>query len=203
MLHPFTLQHDAHCYAAHVRFAVNNLRTWQWVWNNENGQWDKVRQVARITSPDFMNWTGPEVVTEAALKDKQPYSMPVFRHAGAYIGLVAMHQQPKSGIRSDRVWPELAWSPDCRTWHRIAEGTPFIPPVEAPSQQLTTPLERRLEDRSLLIRSDWAMATYTSSQMFFFPQFTTAARSRHGVCWVTSLVASCGIDGQRRRRERN
>ena len=74
--------------------------------------------------------------------------MPVFRHADAYIGLVALHQQPKSGIRSAFVLPVLAGSPDCRTWHWITEGTPFIPPAEAPSQQLASPLERRLEDRS-------------------------------------------------------
>ena len=47
--------------------------------------------------------------------------MPVFYHAGIYLGLLAMHDQV-----TDRVWTELAWSKDTIAWERIEEGTPFI-----------------------------------------------------------------------------
>ncbi len=47
--------------------------------------------------------------------------MPVFFHAGVYLGLVAIHDQS-----ADRVWTELAWSPDTKTWERLSPGTPFI-----------------------------------------------------------------------------
>tara|TARA_B100001093_G_C26820107_1_gene1011527 strand:- start:1612 stop:2202 length:591 start_codon:yes stop_codon:yes gene_type:complete len=47
--------------------------------------------------------------------------MPVFYHANTYIGLLAIHDQ-----NSDRVWTELAWSPDTANWHRIDEGQPFV-----------------------------------------------------------------------------
>jgi len=56
-------------------------------------------------------------------KIRQPYSMPVFFHAGVFLGLVAVHEQPPV----DRVWTELAWSPDTKIWHRIDEGNPLIP----------------------------------------------------------------------------
>ena len=51
----------------------------------------------------------------------QAYSMPVFRYADIYLGLVAVFR-----TREDRVHTELAWSPDTITWHRIQPGTPFI-----------------------------------------------------------------------------
>ena len=38
------------------------------------------------------------MVVEAKIMDKQPYSMPVFRHAGIYLGIVAVLQQPGSGF---------------------------------------------------------------------------------------------------------
>ena len=55
-------------------------------------------------------------------KELQTYAMPVFFYGGVYLGLVAIHD-----IVSDRVWTELTWSPDTRTWHRISPGTPLIP----------------------------------------------------------------------------
>jgi hypothetical protein len=83
------------------------------------------RQVARIESEDFINWTRAEVVLEGISHDLQTYAMPVFFHGGVYLGLVAIHQQS-----SDRVWTELTWSPDTKTWHRISPGTPLIPNSE-------------------------------------------------------------------------
>jgi len=83
---------------------------------------DKGRQVVRIASKDFVTWTKAEVVLEGLDSDHQTYAMPVFFHAGVYLGLVAIHEQS-----SDRVWTELAWSIDTKKWDRIDPGTPLIP----------------------------------------------------------------------------
>ena len=81
------------------------------------------RQVTRLESDDFTAWQNTGVVLEATEKSHQPYAMPVFYHAGVFLGLVAIHAQPPI----DRVWTELAWSPDSKQWHRISPGTPLIP----------------------------------------------------------------------------
>jgi len=80
------------------------------------------RQVARTSSDDFLSWDRTQVVLQGLDKRHQTYAMPVFFHAGVYIGFLAIHDQ-----ESDRVWAELAWSPDTETWHRVLPGTPFIP----------------------------------------------------------------------------
>ncbi|KKL77577.1 hypothetical protein LCGC14_2033490 [marine sediment metagenome] len=49
--------------------------------------------------------------------------MPIFYHAGAYLGLVTIFQQSST----DFAWPELAWSPDTMEWHRVNIETEFIP----------------------------------------------------------------------------
>jgi len=86
--------------------------------------WGKMgREVTRIESSDFENWENCGVVMRGLEKHFQPYSMPVFRHAGVYLGLVAIHAQRPV----DRVWTELAWSPDSMQWHRIAPGKALIP----------------------------------------------------------------------------
>ncbi len=85
-------------------------------WGNEHG-----RQVARTESDDFLKWTKAKVVLEGLDKGHQTYAMPVFFHGGVYLGLVAIFD-PKE----DRVWAELAWSPDTVRWHRICPGTPLI-----------------------------------------------------------------------------
>ena len=81
------------------------------------------RQVTRLESNNFKNWQNTGVILEATEKSHQPYAMPVFYHAGVYLGLVAIHAQPPV----DRVWTELAWSPDSENWNRIAPGKPLIP----------------------------------------------------------------------------
>lgn len=83
---------------------------------------DMGREVARIESEDYLNWTEEEVVLKATDRNLQPYAMPVFFHGGVYLGLVAIHNQD-----ADRVWTELAWSPDTYTWNRISPGIPLIP----------------------------------------------------------------------------
>lgn len=87
---------------------------------------DLGRQVTRIESDDFINWSNEEVVLVGENKILQPYSMPVFYYGGVYLGLVAIHNQ-----ETDRVWTELAWSPDTRNWNRISPGTPLIPCSES------------------------------------------------------------------------
>ena len=84
------------------------------------GAWPP-RQVGRTASTDFRNWTPASAVLEGTDENLQIYSMPVFRHANVYLGLPAIHNQ-----RSDRVWTELAWSPDTVTWHRVCPGSPLI-----------------------------------------------------------------------------
>jgi hypothetical protein len=88
-------------------------RTW--------GGADRVRQVARTESDDFLKWTPAQVVLEGLEKNLQVYAMPVFYHDGVYLGLAAIHDQ-----KQDRVWTELTWSPDTVQWHRVSPGTPLI-----------------------------------------------------------------------------
>jgi hypothetical protein len=80
------------------------------------------REVARIESDDFINWTKEEVVMHGEEMDLQTYAMPVFYYEGVYLGLVAIYQKS-----SDRVWTELTWSPDTKAWYRIDAGNPLIP----------------------------------------------------------------------------
>lgn len=90
-------------------------------------QWSKVagqyrRQVAWTSSADFLAWEEVQIVLEGLDGNQQPYAMPVFYHAGVYVGLLAIHDQ-----EADRVWAELTWSPDTKIWHRVLPGTPLIP----------------------------------------------------------------------------
>jgi hypothetical protein len=86
---------------------------------------DLGRQVARIESEDFVNWTKPEVVLEGLDKNLQTYAMPTFYYGGIYLGLVAVLD-----IESDRVSTELTWSPDTIEWNRVCPGSPLIPNSE-------------------------------------------------------------------------
>ena len=80
------------------------------------------RQVARTSSADYLNWEKTRLVLEGSDPNQQTYAMPVVFHGGVYIGLLAIHDQD-----TDRVWAELAWSPDTQEWHRALPGTPLIP----------------------------------------------------------------------------
>ena len=87
-------------------------------------QWSKTyqRQVARTLSEDFLTWDETELVLEGLDDRHHTYAMPIFFHADVYLGLLAIHDQV-----TDRVWTELAWSPDTVAWERIQPGMPFIP----------------------------------------------------------------------------
>jgi len=81
----------------------------------------RYRRESRSESPDFLNWSPAKVVIEGLDTDMQIHDMPVFRHAGVYIGLVGLFDTVAS-----RQHVELAWSPDSIQWHRICPGTPLI-----------------------------------------------------------------------------
>ncbi|MCO6044134.1 hypothetical protein NG895_09460 [Aeoliella sp. ICT_H6.2] len=80
------------------------------------------RLVARTESDDFIHWSPAEVVLHGNDHNLQTYAMPTFYHGGVYLGLLMIHDQ-----QQDRVWTELAWSPDTKQWHRICPGVPLIP----------------------------------------------------------------------------
>ena len=100
----------------------------------------------RMESEDFVKWTQPVEVLRGP-QTAQTYSMPVFCHAGVYLGLPALLRGGGPG----RVTTELTWSPDTKVWHfvpenrlaqlkviripdqpwrRVDEGTQFIPLAE-------------------------------------------------------------------------
>jgi PelA/Pel-15E family pectate lyase len=84
------------------------------------------RVVARSESDDFLSgWSDVEIVMDGG-SEFQTYANAIFYHAGVYLGLVAVFDT-SDGPTDNKVWTELAWSPDTREWHRICEGTPFIP----------------------------------------------------------------------------
>ena len=96
---------------------------WESTWGITR-QWGKPfgRQVAWTSSVDFLNWDKIQIALEGLGEKHQTYATPVFFHGGVHIGLVAIHDQD-----ADRVWTELTWSPDTKTWHRVLPGTPLIP----------------------------------------------------------------------------
>ena len=88
--------------------------------------WKYRRVVTRSESKDFLSdWSDIEVVMDGG-PDFQIYSNAIFYHAGVYLGFIAIFDCSK-GPNDNKVWTELAWSPDTVQWHRICEGTPFIP----------------------------------------------------------------------------
>ncbi len=96
--------------------------------------WDrpaKQRLVGRTESTDFRTWTpAVEILrAEPAHPESQTYAMPIFEHAGLFLGFVMMFHVP-----TDTVHCELAWSTDSVQWQRLEPGTPLIPkgPAGAP-----------------------------------------------------------------------
>ena len=98
------------------------------VWSPELGKYVGItrmktdqRLVARTESADFIHWTRAVEVLRGGTSN-QTYAMPVFRHAGVYLGLLAIFN-----TKTDRTHCELAWSADTVAWRRIQPGTPLIP----------------------------------------------------------------------------
>ena len=90
------------------------------------------RAVARVASPDFLNWdfvdsgTAPVVMasdTEDAPGD-EIYSMHVFPYESVYIGLVQVFHNQKDTCHLDL---QLAVSHDGIHFTRVGDRTPFIP----------------------------------------------------------------------------
>ena len=79
------------------------------------------RAVGRTESSDFLHWTKAVEVLRGK-RESQTYTMPFFRYADIYLGLVMMIR-----LSEERVHCELAWSPDTLRWERINPGSPFIP----------------------------------------------------------------------------
>jgi len=118
--------HNNAIWSAELGKYVAFTRTWTKTDREIVGMESKInhgwcRQVSRMESPDFINWSDTSVIIEGSSWELQPYSMPVFKHAGIYLGLLAIHDQV-----SDRVWTEIAWSPDTCSWERIDQGNPLI-----------------------------------------------------------------------------
>ena len=90
------------------------------------------RSVARVESPDFLNWnvTQPAkapVVMTADLKDPpgtEIYSMQVFSHESIYIGLVQIFHNQSDTCHLDI---QLATSRDGVNFTRVCQGEPFLP----------------------------------------------------------------------------
>ncbi len=85
------------------------------------GRSGRYRMESRSESPDFINWSEAKVVLKGLNTDLQIHDMPVFRHAGVYVGLIGLFDTVAS-----RQHVELAWSPDSIQWHRVCPGTPLI-----------------------------------------------------------------------------
>jgi hypothetical protein len=102
-----------------------------WSTNDWFKKWFSGRAVARVESPDFLEWnykkpdTAPVVLT-AELADKpgtEIYSMKVFRYESQYIGLVQVfHATPDDSTLEI----ELASSRDGLHFTRVGRGAPLI-----------------------------------------------------------------------------
>ncbi|MFM2166804.1 MAG: hypothetical protein RIS79_1175 [Verrucomicrobiota bacterium] len=84
------------------------------------------RLVARLESDDFLHWRNNGLMLRSRVSEgrgSQTYCMPVFRHAGVYLGYLMMYNVSHGRT----VDCELVWSPDGLKWQRVAPGVPLIP----------------------------------------------------------------------------
>ncbi len=92
-----------------------------------------IRVIGRSESEDFITWSDPEIVLQPDEDDPPAmefYGMPVFAHAGMYIGLPwAYHaHEEEPSVRMDaEVDVQLAVSRDGVQWQRTGNRRPFIP----------------------------------------------------------------------------
>jgi len=105
-------------YVAFGRFGLTRLA--------DGGQFALGRNVARVTSEDFLHWSEPEMVLCVDHRDPdslQINSMPVDLYEGMYVGLMELFVL--SG--ADRARPmQLACSRDGRHWTRVADRFEFL-----------------------------------------------------------------------------
>ena len=87
------------------------------------------RNVSRVESDDFINWSEPELAVSADSEDPpsmQINSMPTDIYEGVYVGLLEVDCRPlEAGSRP----LQLATSRDSRVWTRVAGRAAFIEPV--------------------------------------------------------------------------
>ena len=88
------------------------------------------RNVSRVESDDFINWSDPELVLCADSDDPESMqinSMPTDLYEGIYIGLLEVDCRPLGDGGSPM---QLATSRDGRVWSRVADRAGFIESVE-------------------------------------------------------------------------
>lgn len=83
------------------------------------------RQIVRIESEDFVNWSEPEVVIthDRTPEDQQSYGMPVFEYEGLYLGLMRSYKDPGDAT----IDIQLKVSRDNHSWEDVAGHETFIP----------------------------------------------------------------------------
>jgi hypothetical protein len=133
------------------------------LWDDRTGQ----RLVARTESPDFASWTRAAEVMRADPRtpESQTYSMPIFEHEGAFLGLVAIFHVP-----TDTVQTELAWSPDTVHWERIDAGSPVIArgPAGAPDSDCAYAAAAVFEEDHIRLYYGGSNGPHTSWRDGFF-----------------------------------
>jgi len=95
------------------------------------------RRIFRTQSPDFVNWTGPQLVLAPDLDDEigtEYYGMSVFRRHGWFLGLLEVWN-----CRNDLLTTHLAYSRDGLAWHRPRGRQPFIGPAFSWNRMWSSP----------------------------------------------------------------
>ena len=87
--------------------------------------WPSHRQIVRVESDDFINWSEPEVVIRHANDsiDPQSYGMTTSQFGNNYIGLLHSYKKPGN----ETIDIQLTTSHDNKNWVRVANQETFIP----------------------------------------------------------------------------
>ena len=86
-----------------------------------------VRSMFYVESPDFLNWSEPQLALAPDLQDEPDlefYGMSVFQRHDWFVGLVECWRAD-----TDSHHIQLAFSRDLRNWHRPEPRTPFMVPT--------------------------------------------------------------------------
>ena len=86
--------------------------------------WPSHRQIVRVESDDFINWSEPEVVIRHANDsiDPQSYGMTTSQFGNNYIGLLHSYKKPGN----ETIDIQLTTSHDNKNWVRVANQETFI-----------------------------------------------------------------------------
>ena len=117
-------------YVSFGRFNHSEFRRGDQVYSPRHlNQYYVWRNVSRVESDDFLNWSDPELVVSADSDDPpslQINSMPTDLYEGVYVGLLEVDCRP---LETDSRPMQLATSRDSRVWTRVADRAGFIEPV--------------------------------------------------------------------------